>query len=238
MSAFPACQGAATPDIEIPERLRVGARSSKQLSSTRRLIAYLRQPGACDHALACTHAALNRLDPERLPADLSGKALFIDEAHHASADGLSEVVTLWRDRGGQLYFFTATPYRGDGRPVALDGMRHYRRSLAEHMAEGFAPRHLESEIVALGRRGDTVSAGQFTGEEAAAGVYLDEVVNAVCRRWTEEGRPKAIVRVPPMRGGSAGLVARPDPGASNPRGRGCWTPREHGWRTRSDSWPR
>ena len=114
MSASPPVRGAAAPDIVIPERFVWGARSSKQLSSTGRLIAYLRQPGACDHALACTHAALNRLDPERLPADLSGKALFIDEAHHASADGLSEVVTLWRDRGGQLYFFTATPYRGDG----------------------------------------------------------------------------------------------------------------------------
>ena len=85
-------------------------------------------------------------------------------------------------------------------------MRLYRRSLAEHMAEGFAPRHLESEIVALGRRGDRVSAGQFTGEEAPPD--WDEVVNDVCRRWTEDGRPKAIVRVPPMRGGSGGRVAR------------------------------
>jgi hypothetical protein len=73
------------------------------------------------------------------------------------------------------------------------------------MAEGFAPRHLESEIVALGRRGDKVSAGQFTGEEAPPD--WNEVVNGVCRRWTEEGRPKTIVRVPPMRGGSAGRVA-------------------------------
>jgi superfamily II DNA or RNA helicase len=44
-----------------------------------------------------------------LPDDLTGKALFIDEAHHASADGLSQFVTLWRERGGQLFFFTATP---------------------------------------------------------------------------------------------------------------------------------
>jgi hypothetical protein len=35
-------------------------------------------------------------------------------------------------------------YRGDGRPVKLDGMRTYRCSLAEHMAEGFAPKYLES----------------------------------------------------------------------------------------------
>lgn len=206
--AFPGCSGVAAPDIEVPEGLILGARTSKQLNSASRLIAYLRHHGPQDYALACTHAALNRLRPERVPDDLSDKALFLDEAHHASADGLSEIVSLWRERGGQLYFFTATPYRGDGRPVALDGMRLYRRSLAEHMAEGFAPRHLESEIVALGHRGDQITAAQFTGEEAPPASYFDELITAVCRRWTDDGQPKAIVRVPPMRGGSGGLVAR------------------------------
>ncbi len=205
---FPTCQGVATPDIEVPEGLIHGARNSKQLNSARHLIAYLRHRGPWDYALACTHAALNRLTPERVPEDLSGRALFLDEAHHASADGLSEIVSLWRERGGQLFFFTATPYRGDGRPVALDGMRLYRRSLAEHMAEGFAPRHLESEIVALGHRGDRITSSQFTGEEAPPAPYFDELIASVCRRWIEDGRPKAIVRVPPMRGGSGGLVAR------------------------------
>ncbi len=206
--AFPACQGVAVPDIEMPEGLILGARTSKQLNSASRLIAYLRHHGPQDHALACTHAALNRLQPERVPDDLSDKALFLDEAHHASADGLSEVVSLWRERGGQLYFFTATPYRGDGRPVALDGMRLYRRSLAEHMAEGFAPRHLESEIVALGHCGDRITAAQFTGEEAPPASYFDELIATICNRWIDDGQPKAIVRVPPMRGGTGSLIAR------------------------------
>jgi hypothetical protein len=185
-----------------------GARDSR-LGSVKRVIYYLRQPGPQDHAFACTHAALNRLTPEDLPADLSGKALFIDEAHHASADGLSQIVTLWRERGGQLFFFTATPYRGDGRPVRLDRMRAFRRSLAEHMDDGFAPRHLESEIVALGQPGDVITAGQFTGEEAPPQSYFDDLVTAICRRWLEDGKPKAIVRVPPMRGGRSGeLVSR------------------------------
>jgi hypothetical protein len=47
-----------------------------------------------DYALACTHAALNQLKPERVPDNLSGKALFIDEVHHASADGLSLIAGL------------------------------------------------------------------------------------------------------------------------------------------------
>src|SRR5205807_959548 len=135
---------------------------------------------------------------------LTGKALFIDEAHHASAEGLAQLVTLWHERGGQLYFFTATPYRGDGRPVRLDWMRPLRRSLAEHMAEGFAARHLESEIVALGQPGDVISAGQFTGEEAPPSSYFDGLVAAIGHRWLEDGKPKAIVRVPPMQGGRSG----------------------------------
>src|SRR5437867_3104222 len=143
--AFPECPGVAVAPLQAPKTLIKGARESR-LGSVKRVIHYLRQRGPQDHAFACTHAALNRLTPDDLPADLSGKALFIDEAHHASADGLAQLVALWRERGGQLFFFTATPYRGDGRPVRLEGMRSFRRSLAEHMAEGFAPRHLESEI--------------------------------------------------------------------------------------------
>ncbi len=209
--AFPDCQGVAVPAIQVPNKepraLIKGARDSN-LGSVKRIIHYLRQQGPLDHAFACTHAALNRLTAEDLPADLTGKALFIDEAHHASADGLSEIVLLWRQRGGRLFFFTATPYRGDGRPVKLEGMRSFRRSLAEHMAEGFAPAHLESEIVALGKPGDAITAAQFTGEEAPPSSYFAGLVQAICRRWLEDGRPKAIVRVPPMQRGRSSLLVR------------------------------
>jgi len=85
---FPACQGAAVPDIAVPEHFVIGARNSKQLNSTGRLIAYLRQPGPCDHALACTHAALNRLNPERLPQNLSGKGEDAHELTELSPDRL------------------------------------------------------------------------------------------------------------------------------------------------------
>jgi hypothetical protein len=76
------------------------------------------------------------------------------------------------------------------------------------MAEGFAPRHLESEIVALGQPGDAITAAQFTGEEAPPSSYFEGLIAALCRRWSEDGKPKAIVRVPPMQGGRSGeLVA-------------------------------
>jgi Type III restriction enzyme, res subunit len=212
---FPDCQGAAGPSIQVPKALIKGARESR-LGSVKRVIHYLRQPGRIDHAFACTHAVLNRLTPEDLPEDLSGKALFIEEAHHASADGLSQIVTLWRERGGHLFFFTATPYRGDGRPGRLGGMRGFCRSLAEHMAEGFAPKHLESEIVALGQPGDAITAGQFTGEGAPPSFYFEGLVAAIGRRWLEDGKPKAIVRVPPMWGCRPRDIAH---GKSNTRAR-------------------
>jgi hypothetical protein len=209
--AFPDSHGVAIPALQVPNKLPQalikGARDSG-LGSVKRIVQYLRQSGPLDNAFACTHAVLNHLTADDLPADLSGKALFIDEAHHASADGLSQIVSLWRQRGGQLFFFTATPYRGDGRPVALEGMASFRRSLAEHMAEGFAPGHLDSEIVALGNPGDTISAGQFTGDDAPPPSYFDGLVQAIARKWLDDAKPKAIVRVPPMRGGSGGLVAR------------------------------
>jgi hypothetical protein len=94
---------------------------------------------------------------------LSGKALSIDEAHHASADGLSQIVSVWHERGGWLFRFTPMPYRGDGRPVALKDIRLLRRSLAEHMAEGCVPGRLDSEVVARGNPSDSITAGQFTG---------------------------------------------------------------------------
>ena len=158
-------EGVSVPSVAVPEEIILAARKS-ELGSVRQIRSYLRLPGPLDHALACTHAALIHLAAEDLPADLSRMALFIDEAHHASADGLSQIISLWRERRGQLFFFTATPYRGDGRPVALEGMRLFRRSLAEHMSEGYAPGHLDSEIVALGNLGDSITGRQFTGEDA------------------------------------------------------------------------
>jgi len=120
--AFPDHAGVAQPALAAGERLIRPARRSG-LGSVKQISAHLRQRGPVDYAIACTHAALYQLTPDKLPADLCGRALFIDEAHHASADGLAQIVSLWRERGGQLFFFTATPYRGDGRPVKLEGMR-------------------------------------------------------------------------------------------------------------------
>lgn len=62
-------------------------------------------------------------------------------------------------------------------------MRLFRRSLAEHMAEGFAPGHLDSEIVALGNPGDPITAAQFTGEDAPPSDTADLAVDAIIDWW-------------------------------------------------------
>jgi hypothetical protein len=57
--------------------------------------------------------------------------------------------------------------------------------------------------VALGQPGDAITAGQFTGEELRQFLFRG-LIAAICRRWLEDGKPKAIVRVPPMQGGRVG----------------------------------
>lgn len=190
---------AAQPDVHVPAGLFRAARGDGcgTRVSIRR---YLAAREGRRHALVCTHAALAKLEAGDLPDDLTGYALIIDEAHHLPADGLSRVARLWSERGGRLILLTATPYRADGLPVVLPGMVVIRRSMAEHMEEGYAPRTLASEIVALGRPTQRVSPAQLTGEVAPPASYTRITAAAVVQRWKEDGRPKTIVRVPPGRG--------------------------------------
>ena len=88
-------------------------------------------------------------------------------------------------------------------------MHLIRRSLAEHMQDGdgrFAPRCLESEIVAVAARHKRVAAGVFTGQTALPADIQKELIEEIVRKWQRDGRPKTIVRVPPVAGGSNELV--------------------------------
>src|SRR5258706_3886937 len=66
---FPVHPGVAQSRFPAPERLIRPARKSG-LGPVKHIGAYLRQPGPVDYAIACTHAALNQLTPDKLPADL------------------------------------------------------------------------------------------------------------------------------------------------------------------------
>lgn len=187
-----------------PETVRA-ARADRQ--SVRAVLDYLSDPPP-GYALACTHATLTKIRPPsvNLPVDMKGRVLIVDEAHHASATGLSQLVGLWRKAGGRLVFATATAYRSDDDPVVLPDMKVLRRSLPEHMEAGFAPGRIKSEIVAVNV--ERVTAREFYGE---AEVRDDSARAVMIRRmlesWAADGRPKAVVRVPPVRGGTGGMVA-------------------------------
>jgi hypothetical protein len=190
--------------VETPARLIRGARASSKGSRVA-IAEYLSRPAG--HALATTHQAIGSIDLATLPDQLDGKVLMIDEAHHAGADALGRVASGWRARGGHLLFATATPYRHDGRPVATEEMQVIRRSLAEQMEEGYAPRSLVTGIIPFGTKGDQITVSEFTGTRAHAGFESDLAASMV-ERWREDGEPKLIVRVPPIEGGSARLVIR------------------------------
>lgn len=159
--------------------------------------------GKESHAMACTHAALATMDTRRLPRRLKGWLLILDEGHHSAADGLSRFVEAWRRRGGTVAHFTATGYRSDGRQVGTDETAWFRRSLAQHMEEGYAPRHLRSQVRPVKSLTDRrVTYEQFTGSRDAHEAYIGDIVKEAVRTWGQLGRPKTFFRFPPMAGGS------------------------------------
>jgi hypothetical protein len=150
---------------------------------------YLTRPGERMHAIACTHAALCHRQI-RLPKSCKGVVLFVDEAHHAPAAKLAGFIKEFRKRGGRLIFFTATPFRHDGLPVALPGMRTRLRSLAEHLQDPlgpFSPREIHSEFMAV--------EGTFEGEGEPAAADTARLIRAMVKKFEADGRPKAIFKV-------------------------------------------
>ena len=102
-----------------------------------------------------------------LPEDCRRILLVIDESHHAPAEGLCSLIDEFERRGGHLHFYSATPWRQDGQRVVRPEMRVIRRSLPQHMAECYAPRHLVHQIRVLGKPGDACSAAEFHGEKVS-----------------------------------------------------------------------
>jgi hypothetical protein len=179
-------------DLVRPARLM----SDEKISQS--ILAYLRSPnpGYCLY-FAKRHA-------DETPKDLGGRVLVVDEAHHVSPrNGLGSAVDLWCGRGGRAFYLTATPYRADGAKVERAGMSSIRYSLPEHMEDGFAPRRLEHAVVSFGKAGDKVTGAQFTGAEITSDQEtIRQVATGMVARWLEDDRPKLIVRVPPISGGS------------------------------------
>lgn len=203
--------------IEAPADLIVAARDDSD-GSIAAIQAYLSDPdttpgqmGCPTHAMACTHAALTRLRPptemERLPYVLKKAVLVVDEAHRAPATGLGQFVAAWKRAGGKVVFTTATAFRTDGDPVMLEGMVLIRRSLAEHLADPDCgpPDRVETAIHPI--QVEAAEEAEFFGEEETQAEVRDAIVAQMVAAWEADGRPKTVVRVPVMKGGSSTMVA-------------------------------
>jgi hypothetical protein len=192
--------------VDVPDESIRAARESPQIVPTIR--AYLESPTAPPYALACTHAALCYFRPPTgVPQDLSNCVLIIDEAHHVPALGFSQFVDAFIANGGRVIYSSATMFRTDEEPVIRPDMEMYKVSLAEFMATGGAPRRFRSEVNVI-RLGERVEREVMTGDREPSDPFQRRIVQQMVTRWQEDDRPKAIVRVPPLRGGSSPLVAR------------------------------
>jgi superfamily II DNA or RNA helicase len=190
---FPTDVGVMSSTIKVEPELIIQLRDNGRDGVVSNLKRYLNN--TIDYAIVCTHQSLTYEKPENiLPLSLTGYLLILDEAHHQSADALAKFIELWKARGGQLLYATATPFRKDGRPVLREGMKLFRRLIAQHMEEGFAPAELNNEIIGVSVP-DAVSALEFTGDEITE-THLALVIDATYEAWVRDGKPKAIIRAP------------------------------------------
>jgi DNA polymerase III delta prime subunit len=176
--------------IQIPTGL-IEASREVSYGSRGRILSYMALPQT--HALACTHAALSTLDASVFPDDCSSVLMVVDEAHYTPAEGLGAFIGEFERRGGTLHFYTATPWRADGKPVIRPEMRVIRRSLSQHMAEGWAPSHLSHELVLVGAPDVKGSAPQFYGEAPLPGSFEQDLVGKLAAKWRADGEPKTII---------------------------------------------
>jgi len=175
--------------------------AARTLGQSRKYISNYFEANNPQHILVCTHQAFQ---VKLLPKSCKGMALILDEFHHNGARNLSDFVEEFQLRGGLVKGFTATSFRADGRPIILDGMKVLRRPLAIHMMEGFAPARIDYGIVPIEVTHTTVK--RFLGEEAPSSEDIPALVQAMLDQYEKDGRPKCVIHVPPLPGGSDPLI--------------------------------
>lgn len=162
--------------------------------------AHLSAPLAAPLAFLTTRQQVTTWGIDALPADLSGRVLVLDEAHHATTGALDTQVGLLRDawhaRGGIVLLMTATPFRTNGQEVLPAGTRTHVRTLAMHAASGHAPNHFQVQTAMLSKV-EAHTVAELQGEalsdaENAHGESFRDLVDL----WERDGRPKAVFIVP------------------------------------------
>ena len=155
--------------------------------------------GLTTHQQLC---AWYRDDGFSFPADLHNRLLVLDESHHAgysdddrTVTKLGELAALWRERGGQVLYVTATPYRADGEDVLPEGTKPFTWSIADHAGSGFAPSNFSLGTVSTGVEVATpteYSGDDLPPDEEGGGSGYRTMVN----QWITDGQPKAVFIVP------------------------------------------
>jgi hypothetical protein len=132
-----------------------------------------------------------RLRLERDPQMCRGKMNWLDEGHHAAVGNqLREFHDAWLLAGGDATWSTATPWdRDDGRATIGRDKFHVRRTIAEQMAEDYAPRTILSEML-------TIECESYEdSEDVAVPVPPEPVADRLVTHMRADEWPKAIVRV-------------------------------------------
>lgn len=152
-----------------------------------------------------THQQLALWGPDVLPTSTKGKLLVLDEAHHAGAveektdeqeeTRIGAFAEAWRERGGQVLYVTATPFRTDEKRVLLSSAVTYTRTIAEHASSAYAPNNFKVTTAILKGLSVNTSA-QLAGDGLSVKDGQSGSFQAMVDRWVADGKPKAVFVVP------------------------------------------
>lgn len=152
-----------------------------------------------------THSALVRVG--EFSADQC--VLILDEAHHGGEYRKLGLFTKeFITKGGRVIHMTATAFRTDNERILSGDFVHEYRSMSRHMAEGYAPPTVETELssfVSLDTPADL-----FYGKveiDTIGEHNIESLARSMIAKWKSTGKPKVIVRVPSSPSGAMKTVA-------------------------------
>lgn len=167
---------------------------------------HVRASNPSTRVFVTTHQAVTHWfkDPSILPADLKGRILVIDEAHHASVlNQIGAFAKAWLDRGGVIIHLTATPFRTEGDILMDESAPRWTLTLAEHLMSGFAPHKVEiiSHPIPLVARTVDQLAGNKFGSVTDRAASVQAIVDLLVKdggNLKVGGDHKSVVIVPPI----------------------------------------
>lgn len=135
--------------------------------------------------------------PERLAGAPAVSHLIIDEAHHSACKSFRRIVETLRaaNPGLKVILYTATPIRGDRKPIAAESEIAYQISYAELIDQGILV-PVRTFSIDLGLKADFADVAKRRGEhEDRVSSLLDTVPlrRAVVREWCKHASARKTV---------------------------------------------